>query len=58
MIIDRIRDKQNFTFDKKEIAQGIVAPQDFLNKKNQEILGEDFNVGDGIFILSQEEYKN
>ncbi|MFN2262287.1 MAG: Eco57I restriction-modification methylase domain-containing protein [Psychroflexus sp.] len=57
LIIDKIRAKQNFSFDKKEIAQGIVAPQDSLNKKNQEILGEGFNVGDGIFNLSNEEYE-
>lgn len=58
IIINHIRSKQNFFFDKKEIAQGIVAPQDFLNKKNQAILGDNFNIGDGIFNLSQEEYKN
>lgn len=58
LIIDKIREHQNFEFDKKEIAQGIVAPQDFLNKKNQAILGEEFEVGDGIFNLSQKEYEN
>lgn len=58
VIIDKIRAKQNFIFDKKEIAQGIVAPQDFLNKKNQTILGDEFEVGDGIFNLSQTEYEN
>ncbi|WP_394907515.1 Eco57I restriction-modification methylase domain-containing protein [uncultured Mesonia sp.] len=58
LIIDKIREHQNFVFDKKEIAQGIVAPQDFLNKKNQAILGEEFEIGDGIFNLSQEEYEN
>lgn len=58
LILDKIREQQNFVFDKKEIAQGIVAPQDFLNKKNQEILGDNFKVGDGIFNLSQKEYQN
>ncbi|MGO2294545.1 MAG: Eco57I restriction-modification methylase domain-containing protein [Psychroflexus halocasei] len=58
LILDKIRAKQNFDFDKKEIAQGIVAPQDFLNKKNQAILGDEFEVGDGIFNISQKEYEN
>lgn len=58
IIVDKIRAKQNFDFDKKEIAQGIVAPQDFLNKKNQAILGDNFEVGDGIFNITQREYEN
>jgi len=58
VIINKIKHKQNFIFDKKEVAQGIVSPQDFLNKKNQEILGEDFKSGEGIFNLSQKEYKD
>lgn len=58
IIVDKIRAKQNFAFDKKEIAQGIVAPQDFLNKKNQAILGDNFEVGDGIFNITQREYEN
>ena len=58
LIVDKIRDKQNFEFDKKEIAQGIVAPQDFLNKKNQEILGDTFEVGDGIFNINNEKYQS
>lgn len=58
IIVDKIRAKQNFDFDKKEIAQGIVAPQDFLNKKNQAILGDDFELGNGIFNISQNEYEN
>ena len=58
LIIDKIREKQNFDFDKKEIAQGIVAPQDFLNKKNQAILGDNFEVGNGIFNITQTEYEN
>ncbi len=58
IIVDKIRAKQNFDFDKKEIAQGIVAPQDFLNKKNQAILGDNFEVGDGIFNINQKKYEN
>ena len=58
LIVDKIREHQNFEFDKKEIAQGIVAPQDFLNKKNQEILGDEFQVGDGIFNINTAKYQN
>ena len=58
LIVDKIREHQNFEFGKKEIAQGIVAPQDFLNKKNQEILGDDFEVGDGIFNINTQTFQN
>lgn len=37
-----------------EVAQGIVFPQDFLNKEGQKILGN-YHVGDGIFGLSTTE---
>ena len=43
--------------DDSEIAQGIVFPQDFLNKKGQMKLGHHC-VGDGIFGLTNEELYN
>ncbi len=43
--------------ENKEIAQGIVFPQDFLNKKGQKILGH-HKVGDGIFGLTDQELSN
>ena len=39
----------------KEIAQGIVFPQDTLNKKNQQVLGPEFYVNQGIFVLNNSE---
>jgi len=45
-------------FNEKEIAQGIVHPQDFLNLRNKEILGNNFIVGEGIFVLNESEIKN
>ena len=39
----------------KEIAQGIVFPQDRLNKKNQQQLGTNYYVGQGVFVLTNEE---
>lgn len=55
IIINKIKSKQNFNFENKEIAQGIVPPQDFLNRTNKEILGNDYKVGEGIFNLTTQE---
>lgn len=55
-ILSKIASKTNFKLDKKdEVAQGIVAPQDSVNKTSQKKLGRDFRVGDGIFYLSNAE---
>ncbi len=55
-ILNKIKGKTNFFLDsKKEIAQGIVIPQDYVNKKSKEILGLDYKVGQGIFVLSEDE---
>ncbi|QFX96059.1 Eco57I restriction-modification methylase domain-containing protein [Acidithiobacillus thiooxidans] len=46
----------NFTLNgDDEVAQGIVSPQDFVNKKSQAVLGSKFSVGQGIFNLTQSE---
>ena len=59
LLLDIIKSKQNFKLDaKKEVAQGIVPPQDFLNKKNQQILGKGHKIGEGIFILNEDELNN
>ena len=55
---NKIKDKGEIKLTKKEIAQGIVPPQDFINKKSLSILGEGFSLGDGIFNLTQNEYDN
>ncbi len=55
-ILKQIKTKDNFILDgNKEVAQGIVYPQDSLNNRNKEILGDDFNIGQGIFVLSDDE---
>lgn len=56
IIVDKIKAKQNFDFDKKEIATGIDVHQDFTNKNHIGILGDGFEIGEGIFNLSQEEF--
>lgn len=40
---------------RKEIAQGIVFPQDALNAKGQKLLGNQYRVGQGVFVLSDTE---
>lgn len=57
-ILEKISNKANFHLDPiKEVAQGIVSPQDYVNKASQEILGGNSKVGDGIFVLSDDEVK-
>lgn len=57
-VLNRIAERSNFKLDpSKEVAQGIVCPQDNVNKSSQKVLGNDFKVGDGIFILSDEELR-
>jgi|TARA_R110002020_G_scaffold448372_1_gene661163 hypothetical protein len=51
-VLKKINRLQDFKLNKDEVAQGIVAPQDFLNDKNSMILGEGFEAGQGIFNLT------
>ncbi len=55
--LDKLAEKGIYLTE-KEIAQGIVFPQDFLNKKNTTTLGNDFIVGQGVFALTDEEKYN
>lgn len=55
-IFEKITNYPNLIYlTNKEIAQGIVFPQDTLNKKNQQILGPEFYVNQGIFVLNSTE---
>ena len=55
-ILEKIQSKANFKLDaKQEVAQGIVYPQDKLNKANKNILENDFMVGEGIFVINSKE---
>ena len=48
-LLDKIAACRNFELDgQKEVAQGIVAPQDRLNAKGKAKLGQGYNVGEGI----------
>lgn len=58
-ILDKIASNANFKLDKdKEVAQGIVPPQDYVNKASKNLLGNRVNIGDGIFTLSDAEKTN
>lgn len=58
-ILNSILASSNFRLDSKlEVAQGIVPPQDFLNRLNQEKLGRNYSIGEGIFNLNNFEYEN
>lgn len=55
-ILEQIANVDNCIYlNNKELAQGIVFPQDTLNKRNQEKLGNDFIVGAGIYCLTTDE---
>lgn len=56
VILNKIEKVKNFELNpKKEVAQGIVTPQDFVNKKSSKKLN--IPIGTGIFIISDEELK-
>lgn len=58
-IFDKITNYPHIIYlTNKEIAQGIVFPQDTLNKKNQQILGSEFYVNQGIFVLNNSELES
>jgi len=55
-ILNRMAGRRNFVFDaKNEVAQGIVAPQDTVNKKAAEALEGAAEVGEGIFVITEQE---
>ncbi len=55
-ILSKIKSKQNFEINPRlELMSGIDVGQDFVNKASKEKLGDNFKVGDGIFVLSNDE---
>ena len=54
LIFDKITKDKTYLKD-NEIAQGIVFPQDFLNKQGANKLGNKYPIGIGIFGLDQSE---
>jgi adenine-specific DNA-methyltransferase len=55
-ILEKLATSANFCLDgNTEVAQGIVTPQDAVNNASRRILGNEFEIGDGIFVLSSAE---
>ena len=57
-ILEKIEEKGAFKLYDKEVAQGIIAPQDFVNESSAKILGINVRKGDGIFVISDKELTN
>ncbi len=57
-ILNKILNVEHIKLTNKEVAQGIVFPQDFLNKKNAERLKNEHKIGKGIFALNHSELKD
>ena len=54
-ILDKMQGKKNFEILNDEISNGIHHHHDRVNRERKEILGDNFSVGDGIFVLSDSE---
>src|SRR5690606_36766517 len=57
-LLNQIEVAGNFKLISSEINSGIDIPQDFLSNANRQKLGSEYNVGDGVFVLSNEEIAN
>lgn len=56
LVLNKILSAKNFDLDdRSEVAQGIVAPQDTLNRNGEEELKYTITKGSGIFVLSNAE---
>ncbi|HTB99721.1 MAG TPA: Eco57I restriction-modification methylase domain-containing protein [Ferruginibacter sp.] len=55
-ILNGIVSSSNFQLDDRtEVAQGIVAPQDFVNRASLDELGNNYHLNQGIFYLTNKE---
>ncbi len=57
-IFDKMKSADVFYLTEKEVTNGLQVQQECVNKKHLKILGKDFRVGEGIFILSDKEMNN
>lgn len=57
-LFNKIQKYGKFYLEEREVAQGIVYPQEDINKKSLEILGNNFYLGQGIQKLTNEEVEN
>ena len=54
-LLNKITKESDFSLNKEEVLSGIDVSQDFVNKEHKNFLGESFEIGDGIFVISNEE---
>ncbi|MBU0466227.1 MAG: Eco57I restriction-modification methylase domain-containing protein [Nanoarchaeota archaeon] len=57
-IFERMKNAEVFYLTEKEITNGLQVQQEYLNKNHLKILGSEFKLGDGVFVLSDEEMNN
>ncbi len=57
-IIEKMLDIPRIHLNKNEVAQGIVCPQDYVINSHLSKLDKKICIGDGIFIISNEEKEN
>ena len=55
IVLNKIKGNGKNNLYEDEITQGIVIPQDYVIKKHFKKLGQNFKIGDGIFVLSDGE---
>ena len=55
VILKKIILKSNFLLKEKDVTNGLQVQQENVNKGHIKILGKDFKVGEGIFIVSNDE---
>lgn len=54
-LLRKLSEKSNFRLSNQEIANGIHHHHDRVNGRRKQLLGNRYEVGDGIFVLSEEE---
>jgi len=57
-IFEKMKNDDVFYLSEKEMTNGLQVQQDYINKKHLKILGKEFKIGEGVFILSNKEMKN
>lgn len=57
-VLSKIAQASNFKLKAGEVANGIHHHHDCVDKKRSELLNNKYKVGNGIFVISNEELKN
>lgn len=57
-VLNTIKQNSNYTLNKRDVAQGIVCPQDYVIESHLKLLSDkSIKKGDGIFVVSEDERK-